>query len=506
MIKKNILANIIGRAWAFLSVYLFVPLYLKFLGIEAYGLIGFYSALLGVLAFADMGFTATLNREMARLSARKDSDGEMRDLLRTYELTYLCISIALAIIIWILSPLIVAHWLHSSLLSPQEITLAIRLMGVAIAFQLPSGLYIGGMMGLQRQVEANKLQIAWTLYRGLGGVLVLWLLSPTIVAFACWQLASNAIYCFMARSSLWRALSFGLAKSKALFKRQVFRDTWRYGAGMAGMAVISTLLTQTDKLAVSKMLTLDMLGIYTLAGSLAAIPIMLVSPIALAVFPRLTKLVMEGDRAQLVHLYHRTSKLAALAVIPASVTMILFAGDFIRAWTGLPVTAQQTELVASLLIGGQLMQAITLIPFYLALAHGDVKLNLQIGIASIIVITPLLIYLITKFGIFGAGLSWVIMNLCTLPPYMYLLHRRFLRGEFLRWCVYGIGQPTLVTLPCVILGRIFMPYTESRLLTFLSIGFIWFVTITLSILLTSELRQECLTTIRKILTRGRTSR
>ena len=73
MIKQNIAANFIGRAWGFISVYLFIPLYLKFLGIEAFGLVGFYSTLVGVLAFADMGFTATLNREMARLSVQRES-------------------------------------------------------------------------------------------------------------------------------------------------------------------------------------------------------------------------------------------------------------------------------------------------------------------------------------------------------------------------------------------------------------------------------------------------
>jgi O-antigen/teichoic acid export membrane protein len=49
MIRRNIVANMIGRAWGVLSVYLFIPLYLKFLGIEAFGLVGFYSTLLGVL-------------------------------------------------------------------------------------------------------------------------------------------------------------------------------------------------------------------------------------------------------------------------------------------------------------------------------------------------------------------------------------------------------------------------------------------------------------------------
>src|ERR1700677_4691206 len=110
MIRRNIFANMIARVWGVISVYLFVPLYLKFLGIEAYGLVGFYSTLLGVLAFADMGFTATLTREMARLSVRKDSMAEMRELVRTYESIYLFISSALAVIMWALAPLLAVHW------------------------------------------------------------------------------------------------------------------------------------------------------------------------------------------------------------------------------------------------------------------------------------------------------------------------------------------------------------------------------------------------------------
>lgn len=499
MIRKNIIANMIGRAWGFISVYLFVPLYLKFLGIEAYGLVGFYSTLLGVLAFADMGFTATLNREMARLTVRKDSVEEMRDLLRTYELTYLCISFVLAIIIWVTAPLIAEHWLRSSALDPQEIAAAIRLMGIAIAFQLPSGLYIGGLMGLQQQVRANSLQIAWGIYRGLGAVLVLWLFSPTIFGFAMWQLISNGIYCFSARRSLWHALSFGSIQPHAHFRWQVFHNTWRYASGMAGMAVVSILLTQIDKLAVSKMLSLEMLGFYTLAGSLAAIPLMLASPIALAIFPRFTELVALGDREQLTKLYHRTCELVAIAIIPAGLTIALFTNDVIYMWTGSAAIANQTSLVASLLLGGQLLQAITVVPYYLALAHGNIKLNLQIGIASVLLVTPLMIYLIMKYGVVGAGLSWLIMNICTLPPYMYLLHRKFLPGELSRWSIRSMGVPLLVALPCVLLGHWYVTDIDSRILKFILVGVVGIFTLILTAATLPDLRNILMKIVRRLL-------
>ena len=490
MLRQNIYANMIARAWGVLSVYLFVPLYLKFLGIEAYGIVGFYSTLLAALAFADMGFTAALNREMAVLSARRNSAAEMGDLLRTYESAYLCVTFAVAVIIWTVAPVIAEHWLRSRDLQPREVAAAIRLMGVAIALQLPSGLFIGGLMGLQRQVRANAISIATGVFRGLGAVLVLWLVSPTIFAFALWQLISNILYCSAARLGLWRALPFRPDHSQPRFRWQVFRNTWRYAAGMAGMAVVTALVTQADKLAVSKMLSLEMLGYYTLACALASAPLVLAGPIALAVFPRLTALVASGDSNGLTRLYHRTSALVAVASIPTGMTLALFAGDFIRAWTGSTLAAEHAGKAASFLLGGQLLLASQAVPSYVALAHGYVMLNLQINFASVLVLTALLPFLIMKYGLVGAGSSWLIMALCTMPPFMYLLHRRFLPGELRQWALHDMFRPLLAALPIVLLARLFLPVPSSRLLALGLIGLVWIVSAAAAGCTMPELRVE----------------
>ncbi len=82
----------------------FTPLYLKLLGVEAYGLIGFYSTLLAMLAFADMGFTATLTREIARFDKnKKDEKLYILNLMRSYELFYMLISLLVSISIWFLA-------------------------------------------------------------------------------------------------------------------------------------------------------------------------------------------------------------------------------------------------------------------------------------------------------------------------------------------------------------------------------------------------------------------
>ena len=495
-IRQNTIANFFGRVLGVVSVYLFIPFYLKFLGIEAYGLVGFYSTLIGVLAFADLGLTATLSREMARLSVLENSADEMANLLRTYETIYLYISLAVSLLIWLFAPLIAGRWLRASALTPSAMTSAIRLMGIAISLQLPAGLYAGGLMGLQKQVLSNALQIAWGGLRGLGTILILWLYSQTIFAFAFCQLCSNLAYCFAVRWTLRRTLPS--TKSKPHFSRLALRHTWKYAMSMAGTTFLSTILMQTDKLVISKILPLEMFGYYTLAGSLAQVPIILAAPIGVAMFPRLTGLVSLSDKDTLTRIYHKACGLVSVAVIPAALTLALNKGDFIFAWTGSVVATQKAGLVASLLLGGQIMQALTVVPFYLALAYGHTKLILQVQIISIIFITPLLVFLIINYGIVGGGLSWLIMNLCTIPFYMYFLHRRFLYGEFWRWLLQDIGRPLLVTIFVIVLGRSFLPSAGSRLMTFGLLGLVWSISAAAASFTIPVVRKEIFQKTRKL--------
>src|SRR5439155_25777247 len=138
-------------------------------------------------------------------------------------------------------------------------------------------------------------------------VLVLWLVSPTLHAFFAWQIAVNAVYVVAVRFALVRALPPAAAGPR--FALSVLRRVWRYAAGMTAMALLSAALTQTDRLVISKMLSLEQFGYYVLAASLAQVPVILVGPVASAVFPRFTVLAAIGDRRALSALYHRVCQM-----------------------------------------------------------------------------------------------------------------------------------------------------------------------------------------------------
>ena len=203
LIKKNIAANFVGNIWQGLMGLVFVPLYIHFMGIETYGLIGIFAILLGLFALLDMGLSTALNREMARLSVQQDKAQDMRDLVRTLEIPYWLVGVLIAATVILISPLIADYWVKVKDLSLSSVRTAIMLMGLCVAFRWPMTFYSGGLMGLQRQVLLNGINVAMATFRGVGAVLILWLVSPTVEAFFLWQIVVSIIHTGLIACFLW---------------------------------------------------------------------------------------------------------------------------------------------------------------------------------------------------------------------------------------------------------------------------------------------------------------
>ena len=93
---RNLVANYVGQGWNALMSFAFIPVYIAYLGIEAYGLIGLFALLTAWLALLDLGLSPMLNREMARFTAGRHTPDSIRDLLRSVEVVAVCVALAIA--------------------------------------------------------------------------------------------------------------------------------------------------------------------------------------------------------------------------------------------------------------------------------------------------------------------------------------------------------------------------------------------------------------------------
>jgi len=464
MVRRNIVANTLGKGWSMLMGLVFVPLYIKFLGMEAYGLIGFFATLQMVFSVLDLGLSTTLNRELARASAHPEQAQKTRDLVRTLEFVYWGIAGIIGATVIAIAPWIARKWLNPEGLSISTIEHVVVLLGLVTAFQWPIGFYSGGLMGLQRQVMNNVITAGLATVRGAGAVLVLWLVSPSIATYFQWQLVISVVGVTWFAITLWKSLPRD--SGTARFSIILLRSVWNFAAGLTGISVVALLLTQTDKILLSTLLPLEAFGHYILAASVASASIFIAGPMFNAVFPRFSQLVSLGDNEQLKTLYHRACQLTSVAVIPIMLVVTFFSFELLLLWTRNPVIAERAHWLVSLLVIGTALNGLMHIPYALQLAHGWTRLAFTVNVIGVLLLVPLIFVLAARYGAIGAAVVWVLLNTGYVLFVIPVMHRRLLKGEMGRWYKVDIGRPLVGALPIVILARVLYPQNVSSLGSF----------------------------------------
>lgn len=482
LLKKNILANFIGNIWSGVMAIIFVPIYIKFLGIEAYGLMGIFASMLTIFTLLDMGISDTLNREMAILVVQPNKASEMRNLVRTLEIPYWLIGVLIVLIVGFSSSFISYHWVNVGKLSHESVRLSIILMGFAIAFQWPLSFYSGGLMGLQRQVLLNSINSVMATFRGLGAVFILWLVSPTIEAFFIWQILASIIHTSLITFFLWNSLP--ISRESVRFDRQLLLKIWRFAAGITGITLLALILTQLDKIILSRMLSLEIFGYYTLAQVVASILYRFFGPIFTATFPKLSNLVALNSLDELKVIYHKSCQLLSVIVLPAAFIIAFFSKEILFMWTQNKVTSDNSYMLVSLLVIGTAFNGLMHIPYAMQLANGWTKLSFYINLVSVILLAPLLILFTKLFGAVGAASIWVILNTGYLFITIPLMHKRLMIKEKWRWYLQDIGAPLIVAFIVVSFFRFLIPLPLPGVFLFLYIFSVSIITFALTAIAT----------------------
>ncbi|MBJ9722868.1 oligosaccharide flippase family protein [Acinetobacter calcoaceticus] len=436
-VTKNIIANYLGKLWGFASIFIFVRFYIDILGVESYAIINFYTVILGLLIFADAGLTATLTRELAR----DISIQEKSNLVYTFERIYIFICILVASIIVISSNFIANNFLHSATYTPSSVAYFIKLIGVGIAIQLFSTLYEGGLNGLQQQVLTNKIRIIWSLFRS-GVVLIPIYFYPKLDIYFWWQVICNIVLLYVLRKSLY----LFLPNKESIFSIDLVKSTGKYALGMMGIAFISAINIQIDKLVTSKYFSMKDFGYYSIASTLAQLPTMVVMPIIVAVFPLLSQFVSQQNNTEVTNNFHKYSFLTSSIAAPLAFSIALYSISIITLWTGRPEIALQINYVVKMLLVGGLFLCLQLTPFYLALANGFTRINLYSGIIGIIITIPLMIFSIQKYGMLGVTFPWIFINITTFFIVGMFIVNKFLPKQVYNWLLWDVCTPIIVTL------------------------------------------------------------
>lgn len=447
--RANVIANYAGQGWTALMALVFAPLYIQLLGIEAYGLIGFFVTLQVWLGLLDLGILPTSVREMARFTSGATDAQETRDLLRSFELICLAIATLLAIALALAAGPVATGWLNAQSIPDRTVAEALALMGIVLAARLGEGLYRSCLVGLQRQVWLNVALAALATLRSAGVVVILYFVDRSIQAFFIWQAAS----------SLLAVAVFGLAvhriipppPRRARFSREALASVGRFATGMFAINLLAILLTQSDKVLLARLLTLGQYGYYMLAAAVVGVMYMLAAPITQAVYPVMVAAAAAADEAGLARTFHRAAQVSTAILAPMGLVLVLLPRPLLYAWTGDAALADATAPLVSWLAVGTLVNTLLQLPYFAQLAHGWTGFALRVNVGAVLILIPSLLWLVPRYGPLAAAGLWAALNLAYLLL-MPLMFRRILRGEQGRWYLHDLAKPILAALVILLLA------------------------------------------------------
>lgn len=440
LVRKNIAANYAGKIWTAAIQLALVPLYVNHLGMEAYGLIGFFVVLQSILSVLDMGLGTTTNREISRLTISPGNEQAVRNLAKSVEALYLTTAGIIAAGVIILHGYFAARWVHAQTFPTDLVRYAMLLIGLTVAAQWPVSFYSGCMAGMQRQVLNNVLQTSFITIRSLGAAVVVLFVPDPVKIFFVWNFLCTVLYAAVLHFAAWRVLP--LSSEKARMRLDTLRHIWRFAASMSIFIVLLLAYSQIDKILVSRMFSLEQFGAYSIAAQISGIFYLFYSPVYTALFPVFTQAYAVGDMEKLKRMYFMGSELIALSVIPVAVMIILFSDSLLYIWIGDKGRLYETPLIGSILVLGAAAGTIPYLAYGLQQATGRTRISITVLLWGLSFAVLTMLYA-AKIG-FGAPVIaavWALVNLVQSAVIVFRTHLQIFGSHLWDWVLQMLVIP-----------------------------------------------------------------
>ena len=441
---------------------LMVPLFIKYMGAEAYGLVGFFAMLQAWFSLLDMGLTPTMSRESARFHGGAINALEYRRLARALEGLFGLIALVGGVLLFTLAEPIAEHWLNAPQLAPGETLAALQLMALIVAMRWMSGFYRGVITGAERLVWLSGMNCAVATGRFVLVLPLLMYVSASPLMFFGFQLLMAVFELAGLAFQAYRLLPAKPAGQPIQWEWAPIKPVIKFSMSIAFTSSVWVLVTQTDKLILSKILPLADYGYFTIAVLLAS-GIMIVSgPISGALMPRMARLQAEGHHEELISLYRKATQMVTVVAVPTALVLAFFAPQVLWAWTGDADLVIEIAPTLTLYTVGYGFLALGAFPYYLQYAKGDLKLHLIGNALFVIVLIPSVIWGAIHYGMTGAGWAWLGSNVVYFLVWTPLVHQRFAPRLHSRWLILDIARPAAPAIVLAVVAAYVVPWSSQR--------------------------------------------
>ncbi len=455
-LKRNTLSNFAGLMIVSLLPLVASILYVPLLGMERYGIVGAASFLLILGVSLDFGIARTVTQKFARTLTEQPPGAKTREageVLRAAFVLYMPIAGLLGAAVAGGSWYLTQNWLVIPPALQAEAQHALLLTGLTLVPHCLRVMPIAALNGLERQGLSNLLQTGTLAFRLAVSLIVLEGFEATLEALMTVWLLSSLAECLLIFWVTRRCLRDFDVSYWGPFRWATVREIGRVSRSDGTSALVSLANNFADKLILSRLLPIDLFGLYQVLSLLGSSLNRLTAPLGFAAFPRWIAYQSEGDRAAFSSSYHAASQAAAALILPTMVAGLIFAPLVLSVLFPSALIPPDLILAFRLMVLSGAANALGFLPYMAQLAAGSTALILRFALISGALYLPLVLIATPTFGLFlpiGARLA---LDVGTFLVFSIAVHRDILPGDGTRWARDSLLAPLAgLTLPFALGG------------------------------------------------------
>ena len=333
------------------------------------------------------------------------------------------------------------------------------LIGVVIGCRWPIALYQAVIIGSERFILNSTLNVVMAVTGAVGAIVVLEFVNSSLIAFFAWQAVNGLSYALVARVFAWRSIGKDI---DVRFDLKQLARIWKFSTKILVLTIFGLVFSQLDKVVLTRMITLQSFGQYTLATVVAGSLGVVISPFYNAIYPRLTARLAANDTRGVISLYRMATYVIATLLFSLAAVLVVFGEDLLLLWTHNRDLAQAVAPLVALLSAGTAIHGVMYVPHALQLAENKAFIPIVINGVLIIVMVPVIVMLTTIYGAFGGALAWLILHAAYMLLGTWLTHRFVIRKPTgYEWLAKDVGPPLLCSIGAGLLGSLVLASTTA---------------------------------------------
>lgn len=399
LLARNVVWNLLGNAAPTAMAIFFIPILVRGLGKERFGVLTLAWALIGYASLFDLG----LGRALTQLVARKLGEGkeqEIPSLAWTSLTLMLVLGLAGTLAVFLISPWLVGRGLNVSAALQRETLQSSWLLGLSIPFVITTAGLRGLFEAHHRFGLVNWLRIPMGLLTFGGPVLVLPFsrsLVPVVTSLVVGRIAAWAAHllCLRVLPEFGRSI---------VWERSAVGPLLRFGGWMTVSNVVGPLMVTLDRFLIGALASMTAVAYYVTPYEVVTKFLVLPGALAGVMFPAFSASFVQ-DRERTAVLFSRSVKSLFLTLFPAMLCTVALAKDGLTLWLGAEF-AQHSYRVLQVLAVGVFINSVAYAPTTLLHGVGRPDLTATLHLIELPLYLASLWWLISRRGIEGAAFAW----------------------------------------------------------------------------------------------------